>query len=118
MFCAAPNDHTFYIAINPAVCYTCHMHASFEWDEDKNQENQSKHGVSFEEAQKAFRDPNRLIIKDSFHSINEDRWFCVGDIGTGIVTVRFTYRERTNRIFGAGYWRRLRKMYLQEQGNR
>jgi uncharacterized protein len=94
------------------------MHASFEWDEDKNQENQSKHGVSFEEAQKAFRDPNRLIIKDSFHSINEDRWFCVGDIGTGIVTVRFTYRDRTIRIFGAGYWRRLRKKYLQEQGNR
>jgi uncharacterized DUF497 family protein len=26
------------------------MRESFEWDEAKNQENQAKHGVSFEEA--------------------------------------------------------------------
>lgn len=92
------------------------MEASFEWDDAKNRLNQHKHGVSFEEAQEAFRDPNRLIIKDVFHSTEEERWFCVGDNGTGIVTVRFTYRENTIRIFGAGYWRRLRKMYLQKKG--
>ena len=93
------------------------MEVSFEWDEAKNQENQQKHGVSFEEAQAAFLDPHRLIIKDIFHSSQEERWFCVGDIGTGIVTVRFTYRGHTIRIFGAGYWRRLRKQYLQAKGH-
>ena len=92
------------------------MEVSFEWDQAKNWENRRKHGVSFEEAQVAFRDPQRLIIQDVFHSTEEERWFCVGDIGTGIVTVRFTYRENTIRIFGAGYWRRLRKQYLQAKG--
>jgi uncharacterized DUF497 family protein len=28
---------------------------TFEWDEDKNQENIEKHHVSFEEAQEAFK---------------------------------------------------------------
>jgi uncharacterized DUF497 family protein len=92
------------------------MEVSFEWDEQKNRENQQKHGVAFEDAQDAFRDPHRLIIKDTFHSTEEERWFCVGDIGTGIVTVRFTYRGKKIRIFGAGYWRRLRKRYLQAKG--
>lgn len=92
------------------------MSESFEWDEVKNQENQEKHGVSFEEAQHAFADPYSLIIKDTFHSIEEERWFCVGQIETGIVTVRFTYRGDKIRIFGAGYWRRLRKRYFQEKG--
>lgn len=90
------------------------MDESFDWDEEKNQENQAKHGVSFEEAQLAFEDPYRLIMEDDFHSTDEDRWYCVGDIRTGIITVRFTYRGDKVRIFGAGYWRRFRRMYLQE----
>ena len=93
------------------------MSASFEWDEDKNADNQQKHGVSFEQAQAAFQDPYKLIIQDVFHSTAEERWFCVGDIGTGIVTVRFTYRAHNIRIFGAGYWRRLRSKYLHAKGD-
>ncbi len=89
----------------------------FEWDERKNQENQAKHGVSFEEAKAAFADPNRIIIADSFHSTLEARWFCTGQIESGIVTVRFTYRNTKIRIFGAGYWRKLRNHYLQEKGS-
>jgi len=30
---------------------------SFEWDADKDAENEAKHGVSFAEAQYAFADP-------------------------------------------------------------
>ncbi|MGV2389878.1 MAG UNVERIFIED_CONTAM: BrnT family toxin [Microcystis novacekii LVE1205-3] len=37
------------------------MDESFEWDEDKNRLNQQKHDVSFELAQYAFFDPNRVI---------------------------------------------------------
>jgi len=88
----------------------------FEWDEQKNQENQEKHGVSFEEAKNAFGDPNRIIIVDIFHSTQEERWFCTGRIDSGIITVRFTYRDKRIRIFGAGYWRKLRKQYLQQKG--
>lgn len=89
----------------------------YEWDEEKNTINQAKHGIAFEEACYAFEDPHRLIIKDVFHSTGEERWLCVGDIGTGIVTVRFTYRGNKIRIFGAGYWRKLRRKYLQAKGD-
>ena len=91
------------------------MDSSFEWDEEKNLKNQEKHGVSFEKAQYVFKDRHRLVIKDIFHSTEEERWFCVGKIKTGIVTVRFTYRGEKIRIFGAGYWRKMRKKYLQEK---
>ncbi|TRU81669.1 MAG: BrnT family toxin, partial [Microcystis novacekii Mn_MB_F_20050700_S1] len=39
------------------------MDESFEWDEDKNRLNQQKHDVSFELAQYAFFDPNRVIVQ-------------------------------------------------------
>lgn len=42
--------------------------ACFEWDEEKNQQNQRKHGVSFSLAQLAFTDPKRVIAKDIKHS--------------------------------------------------
>lgn len=90
--------------------------AIFEWDEPKNLENQEKHGVSFEEAQYAFNDPYNLIIEDEDHSNQEDRWFCVGAIKTAIVTVRFTYRGDKIRIFGAGYWRKMRRLYQEQKG--
>jgi len=91
------------------------MKVMFEWDEDKNLENQRKHNVSFEEAQWAFFDPNRVIIEDLEHSETEERYFCLGQVAEGILTVRFTYRANTIRIFGAGYWRKGRKRYEEEQ---
>jgi len=36
----------------------------FEWDEEKDKENQSKHDVSFSLAQQAFLDPHRVIVED------------------------------------------------------
>jgi uncharacterized DUF497 family protein len=33
----------------------------FEWDEDKNRENQRKHGIPFALAQYAFGDPDRSL---------------------------------------------------------
>jgi uncharacterized DUF497 family protein len=87
---------------------------TFEWDEVKNQENMEKHHISFEKAQEAFYDKNRIIIKDNKHSKKEDRFFCIGNDGKGIVTVRFTMRNENIRIFGAGYWREGRDRYEQK----
>jgi len=87
------------------------MAASFEWDPDKDAENRSKHGVSFAEAQTAFLDPGRVIARDLSHSQAEDRYYCFGRVGDGILTVRFTYRGHVIRIIGAGYWRRGKKIY-------
>ena len=86
----------------------------FEWDEEKDRENQSKHGVSFSAAQLAFSDPKRVIAEDLEHSEGERRFFCFGRVAGGILTVRFTRREDRIRIFGAGYWRRGKAIYEKE----
>ncbi len=85
--------------------------AQFEWDEKKNRENLKKHGVSFELAQLAFADPKRVIAEDVQHSRIEKRYYCIGAVGHGILTVRFTYREGIIRIIGAGYWRGGKNIY-------
>ena len=86
----------------------------FEWDETKNKINQVKHGVSFQQAKKAFFDPQRIIAEDAEHSVAEQRYFCMGEVEGGIVTVRFTYRGDIIRIIGAGYWRKGKKRYEKE----
>jgi len=86
----------------------------FEWDEEKDKENQAKHSVSFSEAQQAFLDPQRVIAEDVDHSKEEERFYCLGRVGDGIMTVRFTYRGDVIRIYGAGYWRKGRKIYEEE----
>ena len=88
--------------------------ARFYWDLGKDRENQSKHGVSFGNAQLAFADPRRVIAEDLSHSSSERRYYCFGEAGGGILTVRFTYREGVIRIFGAGYWRRGKRIYDRE----
>jgi uncharacterized DUF497 family protein len=87
---------------------------SFEWDDDKNQLNLQKHGISFELAQYAFFDPHRVIVQDLAHSQTESRFYCMGQVNQEVITVRFTYREEKIRIFGAGYWRKGRKLYEQQ----
>ena len=76
---------------------------SFEWDENKNRENIDKHGVSFQEAQEAFGDERRIIMKDIRHSEDEQRFFCLGKVMDEVMTVRFTYRRGKIRIFGVAF---------------
>lgn len=87
--------------------------AEFEWDVEKDQTNIKKHGVSFFEAQHAFLDPDRVIAEDLEHSTTEPRYYCFGKVDDMVITVRFTYRKHRIRIFGAGYWRRGKKIYEQ-----
>lgn len=86
----------------------------FVWDVGKEQANVRKHGVNFITASRAFLDPARKIFTDSKHSEKEHRFFCIGRVGNRILTVRFIYRERKIRIFGAGYWRKGRVYYEKE----
>jgi len=88
--------------------------AHFEWDEEKDKENQAKHGVSFLLAQQSFLDPQRIIVEDVSHGAEEERFYCIGRVGEGIMTVRFTYRADVIRIYGAGYWRKGRRIYEEQ----
>ena len=83
--------------------------SDFEWDSSKDKLNQKKHGVSFALAQLAFLDHNRVILEDLEHGDDEKRYYCLGKVAGGIMTVRFTYRKNKIRIIGAGYWRKGKK---------
>ncbi|MBL7222056.1 MAG: BrnT family toxin [Phycisphaerae bacterium] len=51
---------------------------TFSWDDRKDRANQSKHGVSFEEAATAFADENARLKHDPDHSQDEDRFILLG----------------------------------------
>ena len=87
---------------------------SFAWDPEKESENIRKHGEDFVTAAKAFLDIKRKIYTDEKHSAQEERFFCIGKAGKGILTVRFTYRGGLIRIIGAGYWRKGKQYYEKE----
>src|SRR4029079_15316965 len=71
---------------------------------------------SFERAQQAFFDRRRVIAEDLDHSGTEVRYFCFGWVDGGVMTVRFTWRDGVIRIFGAGYWRKGKRIYEQQNG--
>lgn len=90
----------------------------FVWDSEKENLNIKRHGIGFREAVQVFLDPRRLILKDEKHSLDEERWHCIGRCGYKIVTVRFTYRGSQIRIIGAGRWRKERKLYEEKKMGR
>lgn len=51
---------------------------SFEWDSRKAELNETKHGVSFDEAKTVFYDERALVIPDPDHSKFEERFVIMG----------------------------------------
>lgn len=71
----------------------------FEWDENKNQTNIKKHGVSFEEASSVFNDEDALIINDESHSKNEERFILIGfSYKYNLLVVCHCYRQNDSVI--------------------
>jgi uncharacterized DUF497 family protein len=52
----------------------------YEWDGRKNQQNQRKHGISFELAALAFEDPRCLVSFDREDESGELRWHAIGGV--------------------------------------
>ncbi len=66
----------------------------FTWDENKNQINQKKHGISFEIAQTVFYDDDAILFDDPDHSIEEERFLIIGvSAKEKICIVSHCYRE-------------------------
>ena len=71
----------------------------FVWDENKNQLNQKKHKVSFEEAKTVFFDENARLIHDPDHSDIEERFILLGlSVQFRILLVCHCYRENDSVI--------------------
>ena len=58
----------------------------FEWNEAKNRSNQTKHGISFEEAREIF-EGFVLMWEDTRRRYGETRYISVGGIGDSVVVV-------------------------------
>lgn len=66
----------------------------FEWDETKNKQNRSKHGIWFEEAKSVFDDFHGRVFHDPEHSAEEDRFIILGMSYTAkILVVVHCYRK-------------------------
>lgn len=50
----------------------------FDWDDNKNKINITKHGISFEEASSVFLDEKALLFDDPEHSEEEERFLLLG----------------------------------------
>lgn len=67
---------------------------SFSWDERKNNGNQRKHGVSFEEAQTIFFDEHAVEFYDFEHSDSDERFLMIGlSIRLRVLLVCYCLRE-------------------------
>lgn len=71
---------------------------NFEWNEEKEKINISKHGIDFSTAALVFNDYNRIEKYDNAHSINEDRYITIGTINKIAVIVMVVYTERKDTI--------------------
>ena len=74
----------------------------FEWDEEKNELNIKKHGISFEEAVAIFDDPYFLELRDDEHSTQEEERFLGFGLLRDTVVAMAVYTERgRTRIISA-----------------
>lgn len=68
----------------------------FEWDKNKNQVNEKKHGLSFEVASLIFQDPFLLSVPDNRHNQPEERWQSLGLIQETLIYVAHSVEEEDN----------------------
>ena len=72
----------------------------FEWDDNKNQMNKRKYGISFDEAAFVFQDDYRLEYPDYWHSDDEERYITIGKVDK-VLFVVYTERNEDIRLISA-----------------
>lgn len=69
----------------------------FEWDKKEARQNIKMHGIFFDEASTAFRDPLSKTIADPLHSKGEERLVLIGESLRGRLLV-VVHTERGDRV--------------------
>ena len=89
----------------------------FEWDKEKAESNERKHGVTFMEACEAFNDSNAIEFLDELNSENEIRFRLIAFSPKRLLFVGYTIRGgETIRIITARKATSAeRKYYYEEQ---
>ena len=89
----------------------------FEWDPKKARRNLKTHGVSFDEASTAFRDPLSVTIADPLHSEDEERLVLIGHSHRHrLVVVIHTERGDRIRIISARLATTRERLRYEENG--
>ena len=74
----------------------------FEWDENKNLSNITKHGIDFQQAKRVFEDPNLLTFEDTRFSYGELREISIGQLllttQQKIIIVVVVHTDRRGKI--------------------
>jgi uncharacterized protein len=90
----------------------------FEWDENKNRSNFTKHRIRFETVRYVFEDPHLYTRVDRFH-YDEEQWLTMG-ITTGFVLLVVAHTrveldgEETIRIISARRATPLERRFYEE----
>ena len=87
----------------------------FEWNPQKADSNQKKHGVSFQEAASVLGDGLSITYPDPDHSVGEHRFITVGVSRLGrVLMVAHTDRRGNIRIISARKTTRREQKYYEE----
>ena len=73
----------------------------FEWDPLKNESNEDKHDIPFEDAEYVFQDPQRIDVDATRPEHGEQRRIVTGRVGDRVMTVAYTLRGEQIRIISA-----------------
>ena len=75
---------------------------AFFWDQGNERNNLEKHGVTAQEVEEVFFDPQKKLLEGKFHSGSEDRYLLVGQTKRQrLLFVVFTIRNRQIRAISA-----------------
>jgi hypothetical protein len=77
------------------------MKLKFEWNESKAKDNYAKHGVSFDVAKRAFKDPFAVEYLDDRQDYGEERFVLIGTVDTNVLFVTYSERKDVIRIISA-----------------
>jgi len=69
----------------------------YEWDQAKNKENLSRHGLSFEDAELVFSGPC-VTFEDTRYDYGEERFITLGMLEGRVVVIAHTMRGESTRI--------------------
>jgi hypothetical protein len=68
----------------------------YEYDPEKSQANEAKHGIDFEQAKALWSDDDRLVIPA--RSKDEPRWAMLAQHGTKVWAAFYTFRGNRVRL--------------------
>lgn len=92
------------------------MGLKYDWDEAKNRENLSKHGLSFEDAEQVFAGRYVTFADDRF-DYGEERLITLGLLAGRLVVIAHVMRDEGTRIISMRKGnRREQKVYQERLG--